>query len=201
MGDGGLRTNLGTPYYADDQATLLLGDAYEVLSGMPEGAVDCVVTSPPYYGLRDYRADGQYGMEESPAAYVETMRALFAQVRRVLAEGPVSRPGCAAIRAGNSDRGISAVNPKMPGIKIDESPERKVYKVTISRYEAGPVVAYVRADAETIDAYLSDLGKQVESKSVKVTDMGGETVIVPVLDIKEIRVVEDPSMTRDWKEA
>lgn len=73
------------PYYRDEQVTLLLGDALDVLRTMPDGSVDCIVTSPPYYGLRDYGTPGQYGLEATPAAYVETMRALFAEARRVLA--------------------------------------------------------------------------------------------------------------------
>jgi len=73
-------------YYRDDQVTLLLGDALEQLRTLPDGSVDCVVTSPPYYGLRDYGTPGQYGLEPTPAAYVETMRALFAEARRVLAD-------------------------------------------------------------------------------------------------------------------
>lgn len=75
-----------TPYWSDDQVTLLLGDARETLAGLPDGSVDCVVTSPPYFGLRDYQVEGQYGLEPTPAAYVETMRALFAEARRVLAD-------------------------------------------------------------------------------------------------------------------
>lgn len=43
-------------------------------------------TSPPYYGLRDYGIEGQYGLEETPAEYVETMRRVFTEVRRVLAD-------------------------------------------------------------------------------------------------------------------
>lgn len=73
-------------YYADEQVTLLLGDALEQLRTLSAGSVDCIVTSPPYYGLRDYGTDGQYGLEPTPAAYVETMRALFAEARRVLAD-------------------------------------------------------------------------------------------------------------------
>lgn len=74
------------PYYSDDQVTLLLGDAREVLAGMPDGSVDCIVTSPPYFGLRDYGTPGQYGLESTPAEYVEVMRALFAEARRVLTD-------------------------------------------------------------------------------------------------------------------
>lgn len=72
-------------HYTDDQVTLHQGDALAVLRTMPDASVDCVVTSPPYYGLRDYGEPGQYGLEPSPAEYVETMRAVFAEVRRVLA--------------------------------------------------------------------------------------------------------------------
>ncbi len=75
-----------TEYYRDEQVTLLLGDALNTLRTLPNTSVDCIVTSPPYYGLRDYGTAGQYGLEASPAEYVETMRALFAEARRVLAD-------------------------------------------------------------------------------------------------------------------
>jgi DNA modification methylase len=73
-------------YYTDDQVTLYHGDALDVARELSDGSADCVVTSPPYFGLRDYGIDGQYGLEASPAEYVETMRALFAELRRVLAD-------------------------------------------------------------------------------------------------------------------
>lgn len=73
-------------YYSDDTVTLFHGDALAVLREMPDQSVDCCVTSPPYFGLRDYGQEGQYGLEASPAEYVETMRALFAEVRRVLVD-------------------------------------------------------------------------------------------------------------------
>lgn len=72
-------------YYRDEQVTLLLGDAIEVLRMLPDESVNCCVTSPPYYGLRDYGVAGQYGLEASVGEYVETMRQVFAEVRRVLA--------------------------------------------------------------------------------------------------------------------
>ncbi|AYQ99411.1 DNA methyltransferase [Mycobacterium phage Filuzino] len=75
-----------TPYYQDDQVTLHHGDALAVARELPDGAADCIVTSPPYFGLRDYGVEGQYGLEDSPAEYVETMRALFSELRRVLAD-------------------------------------------------------------------------------------------------------------------
>ncbi|HZP54981.1 site-specific DNA-methyltransferase [Actinocrinis sp.] len=75
-----------SPYYRDEQVTLWLGDALDVLRGMPDESVDCIVTSPPYYGLRDYGVPGQYGLESSPAEYVEIMRQVFVEARRVLAK-------------------------------------------------------------------------------------------------------------------
>jgi DNA modification methylase len=72
-------------HYKDGQITLYFGDALNVAYTLEDGLADCIVTSPPYFGLRDYGIDGQYGLEASPAAYVETMRALFSELRRVLA--------------------------------------------------------------------------------------------------------------------
>lgn len=60
------------------------GDCIEVLKGLPEQCVNTVVTSPPYYGLRDYGCEGQIGLEESPDAFIEKMVAVFREVRRVL---------------------------------------------------------------------------------------------------------------------
>ena len=76
----------GQPYYQDDAVTLWHGDSLAVLRDLPSGSVDCCVTSPPYFGLRDYGVDGQLGAEASPAEYVEAMRAVFSEVRRVLAD-------------------------------------------------------------------------------------------------------------------
>ena len=60
------------------------GDALARLREMPDESVQCCITSPPYFGLRDYGVDGQLGLEESPAEYVEALVAVFREVRRVL---------------------------------------------------------------------------------------------------------------------
>jgi len=60
------------------------GDSLEVLKTFPDEAVNCVVTSPPYWGLRDYGVDGQLGLEKTPEEYVEKMVTLFREIRRVL---------------------------------------------------------------------------------------------------------------------
>ena len=72
-------------YHARPGVRLLLGDAHEQLAGMAGESADCIVTSPPYWGLRDYQMPGQYGQEATAGEYVERLRAVFAQARRVLA--------------------------------------------------------------------------------------------------------------------
>lgn len=75
-----------TPYYSDPGVTLWQGDALDVLRGLDAGSVDCIVTSPPYYWLRDYGVDGQLGAEETPAKYVDALVATLREARRVLAD-------------------------------------------------------------------------------------------------------------------
>lgn len=60
------------------------GDCVSVLSTLPAGLVDCCVTSPPYFGLRDYGVEGQIGLEPTPGQFVEKLVAVFREVRRVL---------------------------------------------------------------------------------------------------------------------
>jgi site-specific DNA-methyltransferase (adenine-specific) len=81
----------------DSRVELHTGDTVAVLSGMRESSVDCVVTSPPYWGLRDYRIAGQYGCEDTVTAYVETLCRVFDEVARVL-----SRRGTVWLNLGDS---------------------------------------------------------------------------------------------------
>jgi DNA modification methylase len=63
---------------------ILKGDCRQVLATLPAASVQCCVTSPPYFGLRNYGVEGQIGLEETPDAYVAEMVAVFREVRRVL---------------------------------------------------------------------------------------------------------------------
>ncbi len=63
---------------------ILIGDVRERLAELPDESVHCVVTSPPYFGLRDYEVDGQVGLEATPEAFVAELVAVFREVRRVL---------------------------------------------------------------------------------------------------------------------
>lgn len=60
------------------------GDCLATLRSLPNALAQCCVTSPPYYGLRDYGAEGQIGLEETAAAFLERLVAVFAELRRVL---------------------------------------------------------------------------------------------------------------------
>jgi DNA modification methylase len=63
---------------------LHVGDCREILKSLPGNSVHCCVTSPPYFGLRDYRVAGQIGLERTPDEYVSELVSVFQEVRRVL---------------------------------------------------------------------------------------------------------------------
>ena len=63
---------------------ILQGDCRDVLKTLPDGSVHCCVTSPPYFGLRDYGMSDQIGLEQKPDAFVAELVAVFREVHRVL---------------------------------------------------------------------------------------------------------------------
>ena len=64
--------------------SILIGDVFNMLATLPDDHFDCVVTSPPYWGLRDYGVDGQIGLEPTLAEHLDVMIRVFAEVSRVL---------------------------------------------------------------------------------------------------------------------
>jgi DNA modification methylase len=76
---------------------ILKGDCRDVLRTLPDESVHCVVTSPPYFGLRDYGVAGQIGLEPSPEAFTAELVAVFAELRRVL-----RKDGTAWLNLGDS---------------------------------------------------------------------------------------------------
>ena len=68
------------------ESTVFRSDAGTLLQKLPENLFRCCITSPPYWGLRDYGIDGQIGAEEEPAAYVRRLVDVFEGVRRVLTD-------------------------------------------------------------------------------------------------------------------
>jgi DNA modification methylase len=73
-----------TPYLQDPDVTLHQGDSLEVLRSLPDASVHMACTSPPFFGLRDYQAEGQIGLESSPDEWAARLVDVFREVRRVL---------------------------------------------------------------------------------------------------------------------
>ena len=108
-----------------NKATILVGDVLKRLADIADGSVQCCVTSPPYWGLRDYGQDGQLGLESTPEAYVGNMVAVFREVRRVLSDDGVcwlnlgdSYNGSGGAGGDYSPGGLKEGQPKYPGRKI-----------------------------------------------------------------------------------
>ncbi len=116
-------------YYSDDSVTLLHGAALQALDAVQERSIDCVVTSPPYFGLRDYSGGPvswpaveyvpmkglppvqvpamqcQLGLEEDPLAFIGHLVLVFRQVHRVLADDGVAWLNIADSYAGKANAG------------------------------------------------------------------------------------------------
>lgn len=107
-----------------------VGDCRQTLAQMAEGSVHCCVTSPPYFGLRDYGEPGQIGLESSPADYVDQLVEVFRGVHRVLREDGTlwlnlgdsyAGSGGAGNQFGQLERGLKkykqTAGPKAMGLK------------------------------------------------------------------------------------
>lgn len=70
-------------------STIIEGDSYIALQKLPDKCIQCVVTSPPYWGLRDYGIEGQIGLEVQLQQYINNLLAIFKEVRRVLSDDGV----------------------------------------------------------------------------------------------------------------
>ncbi len=79
------RLKLSTPTKIQiSESVVLEGDACEVIPRLPDACFQCIITSPPYWGLRDYGIHGQIGLEPTLAGYIHKLTGLFAELRRVL---------------------------------------------------------------------------------------------------------------------
>jgi len=91
---------------------IIPGDCIAGLRTLPDASVHCCVTSPPYWGLRDYGHDGQIGLESTPDAYVARMVEVFGEVRRVLRDDGtcwLNLGDTYGGPAGNNQGGMSAI--------------------------------------------------------------------------------------------
>jgi len=73
-------------FHGSNVASVMVGDCLASLRTLPDRSINCRVTSPPYYGLRDYGVDGQIGLEETPDAFVARLVEVFREVRRAMTD-------------------------------------------------------------------------------------------------------------------
>lgn len=96
------------------------GGALEILKGMADESVNCIVTSPPYWGQRDYGVEGQVGLEGDPEEYIWNLIAIFEEARRVL-----RKDGTCFVNLGDTyggpawvrERTVKTVEPKQHGAR------------------------------------------------------------------------------------
>ena len=91
--------------------TILQGDVVEQLKTLPDCSVQCCVTSPPYYGLRDYGIAGQIGMEETPELFVAKIVEVFREVKRVLRDDGTLWLNFGDSYSGSNSTKDAAINP------------------------------------------------------------------------------------------
>ena len=103
-------------------STIFEGDALTVLRRLPAGSVRCVVTSPPYWGLRDYGNEEQIGLEDTMQQFLHRLVSIFAEVKRVLADD-----GTLWLNIGDGytsgNRGYRAPDKKNPARAMDVRPD------------------------------------------------------------------------------
>lgn len=104
------------PYLNDPDFTLWLGDALTVTRELPSQSVNCCITSPPYWKLRDYAADEQLGNEATPDEYVTRLIEVFAEVARVLRDD-----GTLWLNLGDSYVGTSGGGQGKGGARADRT--------------------------------------------------------------------------------
>jgi DNA modification methylase len=63
---------------------IICGDCLEILKEIPDNSIDCIITSPPYWGLRNYKVDGQIGLEHTLEEYLEKLLKITAELKRIL---------------------------------------------------------------------------------------------------------------------
>lgn len=108
-------------------ASVMVGDCLASLATLPDASINCCVTSPPYYGLRDYGVDGQIGLEDSPDAYVARLVEVFREVRRTLTDDGTLWLNIGDSYASNPASG-GAQSSRMTGGEHKRTPPERKYQ-------------------------------------------------------------------------
>lgn len=96
------------PVFKTNQITLYSGDVFDILPQMPDESVDLCLTSPPYFGLRNYGVEGQIGLEPTLKEYIDKLVLVFREVRRILKPSGVLLLNLGDSYAGSSMTGGNA---------------------------------------------------------------------------------------------
>ncbi len=115
------------------------GDCREILKKLPTGSVNCCVTSPPYYGLRDYGSNQQIGLEDSPDEYIEKLADIFDEVKRTLRDD-----GTLWINIGDSYAGSSkgtAHRPVSSSVHVQNTNHGSLTIKDTNSYKGGDIKA------------------------------------------------------------
>ncbi len=103
-------------------STIIEGDVLRALKALPSDSMQCVVTSPPYWGLRDYRIPGQIGLEETLPQFLNHLVSVFSEVKRVL-----KQDGVLWLNIGDGytsgNRGYRATDKKNPARAMEKRPD------------------------------------------------------------------------------
>lgn len=113
--------------YPEDYVNKIIqGDCLEILKTIPDESIDCVITSPPYWGLRNYGVKGQFGLEKTPEEYVAKLVEVFREVKRVLKKEGVMFLNLGDTYTGNKTGNTETI--KNPNCSIlDKEIKRKNY--------------------------------------------------------------------------
>lgn len=109
----------------------VIGDCREVLKTLPDNSINCCVTSPPYFGLRDYGHENQIGLERTPDDYVNELVKVFGEVRRVLLDDGtvwlnIGDSYASSTKAGNKVFGNAEFNINRPSRVETKTPEKQI---------------------------------------------------------------------------
>ena len=119
---------------------IIQGDCLEEIKKLPDESVDCVVTSPPYWALRDYGVEGQFGLEPTFQEYITKLCDIFDEIKRVL-----KKEGTCFVNLGDSYIGSPAGKTKPSGFQQEHSALNGDYQPTIHKFADPKNPASLRA--------------------------------------------------------
>lgn len=125
--------------------TVIQGDCREVLKTLPDASVNCCVTSPPYYGLRDYGMSEQIGLEQTPEEFIQELTDVFREVKRVLTDDGTLWLNIGDSYWGSGSRGWDFTGKLKPDVSKIQGSDKK-YNLTNVPKCTGNVGCYKNKD-------------------------------------------------------